>query len=88
MKTIDIADMMADYILNHKWEYKIDIWLDRFIEFWSEWDKLRFKRTEWNKAEWTWAKEFTVDEIKNILLEWMGVYEEDIKEIIMDESKS
>lgn len=32
MKTLWIADIMADYIISHKGEnYKIDLWLERFI---------------------------------------------------------
>lgn len=85
MQTIWIADMMADYIISHKGEeYKIDLGLDRFIEIWWEDNKVRFKYSSeevWQSLE---AKEYTVEEIKEILLDRMWVYEDDIEEIKLD----
>ncbi len=82
METIGIADMMADYIISHKGEeYKIDLWLDTFIQIWWEDNKLWLSyssKSFWQGLE---AKEYTVKEIKDILLERMGVYEDDIEEI-------
>lgn len=70
MKTLWIADIMADYIISHKWEnYKIDLWLERFIEIWWEEEKVRFKYSSENVWESLEAKEYTVEEIKNLLLE-------------------
>lgn len=70
MKTLWIADIMADYIISHKGEnYKIDLWLERFIEIWWEEEKVRFKYSSENVWESLEAKEYTVEEIKNLLLE-------------------
>ena len=40
MQTIGIADIMADYIISHKGEYKIDLGLDTFITVCWKDDKL------------------------------------------------
>lgn len=85
MKTLWIADMMADYIISHKGEeYKIDLWLDTFIQIWWEDNKIWLKHIEWEFAASLEAKEYTVEEIKNILLDRMWVYEDDIEEIKLD----
>lgn len=82
MQTILIADMMANYIISHKGEeYKIDLGLERFIEIWWEEDKVRFKYYSENVWQCLEAKEYTVEEIKEILLNRMWVYEDDIDEI-------
>ena len=83
MQTIWIADMMADYIISHKGEgYKIDLGLDTFITVsWKDNKLLNL----WHETENTWeclgGKEYTVEEIKEILLDRMWVYEDDIEEI-------
>jgi hypothetical protein len=85
MKTIGIADMMADYIISHKGEeYKIDLWLDTFIHIWWEDNRLWLSYSSnsfWQGLE---ANEYTVKEIKDILLDRMWVYEDDIEEIKLD----
>ena len=86
MKTLWIADMMADYIISHKGEnYKIDLGLDIFITVCWKDDKLLnlWYETE-NTGECLGSKEYTVEEIKEILLNRMWVYEDDIEEINID----
>lgn len=85
MQTIWIADMMADYIISHKGEYKIDLWLDTFITVCWKDDKLLnlWHETE-NTGECLGSKEYTVEEIKEIILDRMWVYEKDIEEIKID----
>ena len=82
MQTIWIADIMADYIISHKGEYKIALWLGTFITVCWKDDKLLnlWHKTE-NTGEWLGSKEYTAEEIKEILLERIGVYEDDIEEI-------
>ena len=88
MKTLWIADMMADYIISHKGEeYKIDLWLWVFIDFWWTDGKLRLKHYD---EEWTFMEslplgwELTEKEVKELLLDRMWVYEDNIDEIKLD----
>ena len=87
MQTLWIADMMADYIISHKGEeYKIDLGLGTFITFSWLWWILRmwFNSEEVGDVRQFEKWEESIEEIKDILLERMWVYEDDIEEIVID----
>lgn len=83
--TLWLADIMTEYIMSNRdkegVEYKIDLWLWDFVEFcWLSKERLSLRQDfeNWSIVANLPLENPEKEEIKNCLLDRIGVYEEDL----------